>query len=364
MYSRQGTYTTQDLEDFSSALAQANTAGGLPTMDNTNLDPANGKSAQSFSEFDPYNNRNLSSILSRIRDEGPASPRPGSSENPLDNSAVKNSAHAATTQKSGDTSVGVAHSTGSEQGIPPEAAISTNNDHGNNTGQRRSSAGQQLVLILLVAVIAVMGSMLNHLQTQTDEMMAALRLNEQQSFSAANAQQLSSDILPRVSSLSETISGLREELQTIKADYKAFDSKLASAIPEDLKPQLMEIVAASKKVNTLQHEIGRIQHKVLEMGTEINDIKGEIIPELTPQPADSWIVNLASLSSRDRALTAFNKLQQSGVVPLLQEVIVNGSKMYRLSVGGFTSHEAASSFIKEARKKYGFEGGWIRHIQT
>ncbi len=364
MYSRQGTYSNPDVQDFPSALMHATTPEDISALEKTSSEAAKNKAASTFDEYDPYDNRNLSSILSRIRDEGPAIQRPYGGENLAENADVAVSVSAAAAEMSGGTSGGVAHTADREQKVSSDAALSANNDLGDNTGQVKRSAGQQLVLILLVAVIGVMASMLNHLKTQTDEMMTALRMNEEQLLSASKTQHQSNDILPRVSSLSETLAGLREELQAIKSDYQASDNKLASAIPENLKPQLMEIVAASEKFNTLQSELGRIQNKVQEMGTEINDIKGEIIPELQPQAADSWVVSLASLSSRDRALAAFNKLQQSGVVPLLQEVIVNGEKMYRLSVDGFSSYETASRFVTEARKKYGFEGGWIRHIQT
>jgi hypothetical protein len=46
----------------------------------------------------------------------------------------------------------------------------------------------------------------------------------------------------------------------------------------------------------------------------------------------------------------------------MQEVVVNGKKMYRISAEGFSTPEEAAAFITEAREKYGFDGGWIKQI--
>jgi len=90
----------------------------------------------------------------------------------------------------------------------------------------------------------------------------------------------------------------------------------------------------------------------------------ESIPGQTPEQlqnlSSNLIVNLASLTSKDKARTAFEKLQHSGVTPVIQEVVVNEKMMYRISVDGFATRESASAFIIEAREKYGFGGGWIR----
>ncbi len=250
----------------------------------------------------------------------------------------------------------------SDYHVSSEKFVLDDPDHGKYTGKRRNSIWQQLVLMLLVSVIAVMGFLLYQLKAQTDEVRETLRLNEEQTLLNSNAQKQSPEFPPRLTSLSEEIGELREELKAIKTDYQASDNRLALNIPRELKPQLMKIAAASENVNALQTEFNQIQGWVHEMGAEIKVIKNKVLPEEVQVLPNSWVVNLAALSSRDKAQMALEKLRQSAASPVMQEVVVNGKKMYRISAEGFSTPEEAAAFITEARNKYGFDGGWIKQI--
>lgn len=71
MSSQQSAYTRNGLADFSSALLQATTLEEPSVKRNSNKDFSKVR-RQNHEEYDPYNNRNLSSVITRIRDEGPA----------------------------------------------------------------------------------------------------------------------------------------------------------------------------------------------------------------------------------------------------------------------------------------------------
>jgi len=365
MRSQQSTYSRPDRVDFSSTLMQA--AAAEKSSARNRSDKAAG--VPPFEEYDPYNNRNLSSVLSRITDEGPANlqKKEGVSQN-------KNSYHAgpAETIQVPDDRYNTAIPSNDiyQRALPQsfakdEAGISNDTEQ---VSQQRSSKWQQLVLLLLVSVIAVMGFVLYQLTLQTDKLSNTLILNEEQILLASNTQKLPPEVQPRLNSLNDALSELKEELQDIKVGYQESDSRLALNIPRELQPRLMKLAAASDDVSALKNEFERIQNEMREMGTDIKVIKQEIAPEQIPEqipeqmlnPGSGLVVNLASLTSKDRAQAAIEKLQQSGVTPVIQDVVVNGKKVYRISVDGFTTRELASAFIIEARENYGFDGGWIR----
>ena len=236
-----------------------------------------------------------------------------------------------------------------------------------------NTAWQQVVPMVLFAVIAVMGFFLYQLKMQTDDMKLALEASQEQLQLADGIQGPSLEVMPRLNSLNRALSDLKQEMQGIKNGYQRSDSKLAVEIPRDLEPRLLEIAAATEIVSVLQDEFERIQDEMREMGGELKVIRQEMaatqpaMPDTgslaEPAPAiPNLVVNLASLTSKDKALAAMEKLQQAGVAPLMQQVMVNGQIVFRISVDGFSSRAAASSFIAEAKNKYGFDGGWIRPI--
>jgi len=359
MPSQQSTYTGNGLADFSSALMQASTFEESAVKQNLNKDFSK-VTTRNYKEYDPYNNRNLSSVITRIRDEGPAVSQPNNGVSQQENIHPGTSAGIKLNPAQRHTET--IRSGENEQHVTSEYFALDDHDQNKYTVHKRNTIWQQLVLIFLVSVIAVMGFLLYQLKTQTDEMRQVLHSDEAQILLTSNVQMQSTEVVPRLASLNEALVELREELKVIKTDYQESDSRLALNIPMKLKPELMKIAAASENVSALQNEFVRIQGEMREMGTEIKVMKNEIVPEKTQVLANSWVVNLAALSSKDKAQAAFEKLQQSAASPVIQEVTFKGKKMYRISAEGFSTPEEASAFITEAREKYGFEGGWIKQI--
>lgn len=363
MSSQHNTYVRNGLTDFSSALMKANT-----TEDNevaTSLIKERSKAtAKCYQEYDPFNNRNLSSVITRIRDEGPATSKLTDDVYLNASNQTEVSVSAKAKQEQAESCSSAMRSSENNYRVSSERFVLDDHEHGNYAGKSRNSIWQQLVLMLLVSVIAVMGFLLYQLKTQTDAVSEALRLNEEQTLINSNVHKLphEPELLTGLSSLNEEIGELREELRAIKTDYQVSDNRLALNIPRELKPQLMKITAASDNVNALQNEFNQIQGRVYEMDAEIRLIKNEVLPEKVKAVPNSWVVNLAALSSKDKARAALEKLRQSAASPLVQEVVVNGNKMYRISAEGFSTPEEAAAFIAEARDKYGFDGGWIKQI--
>ena len=360
MSSQQSTYTANGYADFSTALMQATAFDQSSVKRNLNKEYSK-VSGQNQEEYDPYNNRNLSSVITRIRDEGPATSRLNDCDR---HDPAQTGVSAAVNRDSGQTPPETIRSGENDQHATSEYFSLDGNVPDKYAVKKKNPEWQQLVLILFVAVLAVMGYLLYQLKTQTDEMKQVLRLNEEQILLASSAHKQSTEVVPRLTSLSEALVDLREELKVIKSDFQQSDSRLAVNIPRELKPELMKIAAASEGVGSLQNEFARIQQEVRDMGAEIKILKNETVAEKAKVLDSNWVVNLASLSSKDKAQAAFDKLQKSTASPLMQEVIVNGKKMYRISAEGFSTPEEATAFITEARERYGFEGGWIKQLGT
>ena len=361
MSSQHNTYARNGLADFSSALMNA-AASKNKQVETSSIKETSKEAAQYYQEYDPFNNRNLSSVITRIRDEGPATSQLTDDVYKHASNQAEDSASAGGKPEKAESCSTAMRSCENDYHVSSEKFVLDDTDRGKYAGKKRNSIWQQLVLMLLVSVIAVMGFLLYQLKTQTDEVREALRLNEEQPLLNSSTQKQSPEFAPMLTSLSEEIGELREELKVIKTDYQASDDRLALNIPRELKPQLTKIAAASENVNALQNEFNQIQGWVHEMGAEIRVIKNEVLPEKVQVSSNSWVVNLAALSSKDKAQVAFEKLRQSAASPVMQEVVVNGKKMYRISAEGFSTPEEAAAFITEARDKYGFDGGWIKQI--
>ena len=371
MQTQQSRYSETGFADFNSAMMRAAVSGESSAQTQRRGSRENRRDNQAGA----CNNRNLSSIISRITDDGPAGLQIDDDVNHIQDSRPIRAHQPA--QTAADRSASGVSSEGANPYMFAQSFDFDDTARGAGAkaaSRRRSPLWQQFAMMLLVAVIAVMGFLVYELKMQTEEMKLALHSSQEQMRQKTSVQAQSSDVLPRLNSMNKALSDLKQEMHGIKRGYQQSDNKLALEIPRDLEPRLLEIAAASEIVTVLQDEFERIQHEVNEMGSELNVIRKEISPapeavahrsETSAQPnpdIPNLVVNLASLTSRDKALAAVDTLQQAGVSPRIQQVMVNGKIVFRISVDGFTSRDAASAFIAEAKSKYGFDGGWIRRI--
>lgn len=359
MQTQNSTYTRPRVADFNAAMKRA-----APTNE---TGPRQQAQAGSFS------NRNLSSIISRIADDGPANIRPAREAN---RSAGRRDRRSPQSVPNAPSRSAAVNPPGNEPYAFAQSFSFDDPDIRKNaaqTGGNRNARLQQLVLMVLVAVTGVMGFFLYQLKMQAADMDLALQTSQEQALRTGSPEDRSSDVVPRLNNMNRALADLKQEMLGIKNGYQQSDSKLAVEIPRDLEPRLLEIAAASEIVTVLQDEFERIQDEMHSMGTELQVIKQEMVtprhPTIdaesiaVPAPAiPNLVVNLASLTSKDKALAAIGKLQAAGISPRMQQVMVNGKIVFRISVDGFTSREAASAFITEARDKFGFDGGWIRQI--
>ena len=327
---------------------------------------------QRLEDYEPYNNRNLSSVIAKITDDGPANLK-----NTRDQRRDIQSPHRASVGPrlvQDDVYIpSIAKNDERQQPMSQSFAFDgagigddENYRHGNKQGK-----WQQIVLLILLVAVATMGYTLYRLDLNADQLSDALDLTEEKMLLAAKNRTMPTDVAPEISGLDAAISEIKQDLQTIKAGQQDASNRVNMNMVSELKPQLLQTAIMPGYASELKVELVQISKQVQESGTVFGkaemdatatavDEVAKVISRPVQAVPGQFIVTLASFSSRDKALAANEILQQSGALPLIEEVLVNDETVYRISVDGFTSRAVANEFIAVANEQYGFEGGWIR----
>ena len=273
MQTQKSTCSKPDITDFSAVLTRASTAKKQSAGNNRNEPPM----AKTFEEYDPYNNRNLSSVISKITDEGPANLTKSNDRKQGRN--IRRSDSGDTGKIQDDKYTPAVPANTNHPHVLPQSYTFEDADIGNDAEQvsaKTNSISQQLVLVLLLAITCAMGFLLFKLMLQTNELSDALRLNEEQILRSGDTQVLPSEVIPRLNSLGQSLKELKVQLQGIKAGQQETNNRLDLNTPSDLEPRLMQIASNNEDVSELRNEFDRIQREMHEMETEINAIRTEI----------------------------------------------------------------------------------------
>ena len=363
MNARLKEYMATDTDGFSSLLARA-TGAVNPNASSGSDDLQDEYTSERLRNTATGSNRNLSSIISRIQDDGPAialsddtvhlsgDKKSGAGQNIKLTprlTGVSSSASGKTCTKGGDVNNAV-NVLGVDDNGHKQAAVTY-----------RKGIWPHLLALLALIFAGAMYYSANRLIDRTDNIIQSIRQQDESTHVSAQSQQ-PTDILPLVASLNEELKALKNEFQAIRNDYRDTEHRLSMKIPNDLADRLTKLSAAEVSDRALQSNLQHIRHDMAEMKQVIKAV-GTVAPAASRRAqtdTGDWVVNLASLSSRDKAQQAVTRLRDSGVAPTIQEAVVNGEKIYRLSVAGFISRDEATVFINRARKELGFEGGWIR----
>lgn len=349
MISQESIYTDTALSDFSSALLRANSKD--QGMDTT----VERAAPVSSNEYSSAGNRNLSSVLSQIQDDGPA--YAGSDTSKPDNLvnllANKN-------DSSASTSIDQQNSELNKSELNQEAvqAYSTNEllqkamlSADDTVESSKSSNWPQMLLMLFVAIVSVASLVM--IYTKTNAMEATLNLYDARIKDSEVSQNIA--LSPKIMSINETLQSVQQELQLMKTDYPAsMDSRVA--------PQSNEAVAINENVSVLEGEILALKSELNTVNDKLKSIDSadNTGNKVTSTKLEGWVVNLASFTNKNSAQKKAEQLSAAGLSSSLQQAVVKGSKVYRLSVGGFENRSEAELFIREAGDKYGLKNGWVR----
>ncbi len=318
-------------------------------------------------------NLNISSIITRIRDEGPAGSR--ADEKPLSTGEPEARRH-----PEGDACTRIAES----NSTAGESAKSLSPTAEEITQLVRAAAEELLAArieeskpvkvnragwlfpALFLCLLAAGGY-------------ALYKTSSELALAKAGIAQLST----RLSKAEETMSGLRRQVsanasriqvlyspEKLQEDMAAYRQQMQEEM--DLRLELMALSTVrflpvstggednnSSGNSSIAPEESKEPQSVSRSPT-VNETPGE--GKAQEAPRGDWNVYLASYGSESQARKALEKYIHKVPEARIQPARVRGKKVFRVTVPGFAGKKEASRYLAELRTELGLEGSWIgRH---
>jgi len=312
-------------------------------------------------------NRNISSLLSQITDDGPdvnVSQKKGKRIN----------------IRSDDTNNGISQQQTAEQITPNPLDHLQKAQSQNNASQcivKNNRASWLQFLMVFLVTIAMM-FFLYRLDARTNHLEVSLNSLDDTVLDSIDS--YSSELSPGFRSIKKTLKAVKRELEQIKMStqnekpsnnntisevYKSSPINDNIDIMEDeiliLKRELKQTREKLKSISENSH-----QNKIIIDGkssTAVNVATSLTTNSVNMAKTNGWVVNLASFTDRSKANKALAPLYAAGLSPLVQQVSINGSTAYRIIVAGFSSMDDANLFVRRAEHEFGLRGGWVRNAQ-
>ncbi|HEB56570.1 MAG TPA: hypothetical protein ENI98_09740 [Gammaproteobacteria bacterium] len=304
-------------------------------------------------------NRNLNSILSQIQDEGPACTYSDAGMQAGRHSTHENGGRQAEYEQvqargaAGDDTLSLSSgATRNDAAAAVQMPVSEN----------KINYGIWFQLLLLLGTVALLALTLFRLDEQAEKFEDRLSAYDERIDSQIHASPVSDteDLSYEISRMGEQIQSLHKEMQAVRADVSSLDEKYgemagsrASAGNTDAVTGAEEIASLNAEISSLKGELTAIKSSLGKAEKNTASVAGPVIPA-------GLTVSLVSLKNKHKADSIVKQLSSEGLAPIMQPAIVNGERVYRLSVGGFASKKEAELFIIKANEKYGMKGSKIR----
>ncbi len=338
----------KEVEGSNSPPAEANFAAILEAIPDGDLTTLSRPSSDSRSEGP--RDRNLSDVIARIRDEGPAD-----GEEALADDVLEIGGH----RMEGDSKPPAAEDR--EGSSPVESKVEDLPEpllKQGDAGERRR--GFQVVLnLVLLAGLMLMGYLQygqmeaeNELQQQLELQRRALTEMEQQLTSLEER-------LARSRPMEKAVVA-REELEAILQKHDrsleqrlALLSAMAVVQQQGLAATKMESVATAKPVKAPANEEADQAAKKPVAGKQPTQQTAARTKE------KSWMVVVASSRDPVQARKARNRLRSRLGKVEIRQARVKGQTVYRLVVPGFADKKSALSYRNTLVHKEGLKGAWV-----
>ncbi len=319
-------------------------------------------------------NLNISSIITRIRDEGPAGS--GADEKPLSAGEPEARRH-----PEGDAGVRMAKSDSaaeeSAKGLSPTVEEVTQLARAaaeellaarfEEVKPEKANRGGWLFPALFLCLLAAGGY-------------ALYRTSSELALAKAGIAQLST----RLSKAEETMSGLRRQVsanatrfqvlytpEKLQEDMAAYRKRMQEEM--DLRLELMALSSMGfSPASTGEESNDNFGNSstASEESKEPQSVSRAPSVNETPMegkaqeaPRGDWNVYLASYGSESQARKALEKYIHKVPEARVQPARVRGKKVFRVTVPGFAGKKEASHYLAELRTELGLEGSWIgRHV--
>ncbi|NOR43551.1 MAG: hypothetical protein GQ572_09460 [Gammaproteobacteria bacterium] len=315
-------------------------------------------------------NKNISSVLSQIQDDGPAYADLQRRGNLIDLRSDKSNQTPAMQQSAG---------VNNEKKQPDlSAAIIPNRmqNHGRDVRDRDTVATGinknkttwiQLSLILFVALVITF--FLFRLDARTDQLEVSLNSLDDDVLDSIDS--YDNEISPEFRSIKKALKAVKQELELIKGNTvpgMKFDKPAVSKsfVNEQFQQTSMNdnIDIMEDEILALKNELKIAKDKLKVISANKAGYKNLTIDEktsaVTAISTTGWVANLASFTNKNKADKSLEPLYAAGLLPLIQEANVNGRRIYRLIIDGFASQADAKLFVRRADDEFGLPGGWIR----
>lgn len=310
-------------------------------------------------------NRNISSIVSKIRDEGAAfgeEIRTGKRKIKTNN--IKKLSPHIEKKKEGRQKVARIKN---QPEVRPQERISVEGIAPQNI--KNSSVILYSVIILALLLVSGSGFMFYQIQQQTRVIKRTLAsykkdvTDKQRNLDAARLVKIN------MIAVNQKLTHLSDELIHIKASYK--DTSYKNTSYKDSINQHIKVQSHNKLSGIDNHSDKKMASRQLATLTRqpVNKLVTErsslrtVAPRIPVQQKPvMYAINLVAFSDEKKAHRQLNQLKAAGLLPVLGEVHINGRKLYRLSLDGFSTRDEASRYASIIKQKYGFNG-WVQQVQ-
>ena len=217
------------------------------------LHNANHNQSRSYTDSASSYERNVSSLLSQIQDDGPAHDDFPQAEKDVYLSSAAQGGHAQGNHKANsDTNTAKQLNTEFNEISPssaktPSVAMSTKNKK------------NILVIPLIAALFAVvmMSLFMFEMDSRIAQFEEALATFEDSAEDSMDYQE--SNLTPKLSSMDKKLQSIKDEMQSVKSDYIKSDRQYSALIANQVSPQNLEIEALRGAVSSVKNELQVLQ---------------------------------------------------------------------------------------------------------
>ncbi len=294
-------------------------------------------------------NKNISSVLSQIQDDGPAYSEIKERDNLVKlKTRNKQNLDNSTSSDSRDN-----------DSYARELLLNATNFGHSSSDKKKTWLQYIAVLFLTVCVMFFM----YHMDDRANKLEAILSDFDEEIQITVESYNKES---PAIIQLNADLSSIQKKLRLIRPNENAEiqGAKIISHI--DIKDEI---------VSSLEDEIQVLKMQLDKANNDLNiqlsknepvtvENKNTKTIKYESQLVTLWKVNLAALSNKNKVDEIVTLLKEDGLKPSVDEVTVNGQRIYRLSVGGFSEFSQAELFVIIAEEEYGMKGGWIKKVNS
>lgn len=151
-------------------------------------------------------------------------------------------------------------------------------------------------------------------------------------------------------------------LDSLSTTVEALQTRLDQAQPTQVTDSVTRQAEQALQLKAVQAQLARLQQQMAPQPTvpskPLRQTKSKTTDPVRPASGD-WVVNVAS-SSRQKAIKALqDRLQQQDIHTELQRTDVQGKPRYRLRVTGFTTGAEARQYAARLAEQADLQGAWV-----